>query len=183
MRPMEHGADAIERNSHARSTPFRNLGAVVQEHRFNVRPRDVGAFFEDGCQHALVFAHLIMISAIDISGLLVYRVSIYNQGGYCHAKTAAPHPGETILEDILKPLGMSVNALAKALGITAARLNEIVRGRRGITADTALRLARYLGTSAEFWLSLQLEYDLRVARQAKQKDIERAVRPRSVAAA
>ena len=71
-----------------------------------------------------------------------------------------PHPGETILEDILKPLGMSVNQLAKALGITAARLNDIVRGRRGITADTALRLARYLGTSAEFWLGLQLEYDL-----------------------
>lgn len=94
-----------------------------------------------------------------------------------------PHPGETIREDILKPLGMSVNALAKALGITAARLNEIVRGQRGITADTALRLARYLGTSAEFWLGLQLEYDLRVARQAKQKDIERAVRPRSEAAA
>ena len=94
-----------------------------------------------------------------------------------------PHPGETILEDILQPLGMSVNRLAKALGITAARLNEIVRGRRGITADTALRLARYLGTSAEFWLGLQLEYDLRVARQAKQKDIERAVRPRSEEAA
>jgi antitoxin HigA-1 len=74
---------------------------------------------------------------------------------------------------------MSVNRLAKALGITAARLNEIVRGRRGITADTALRLARYLGTSAEFWLGLQLEYDLRVARQSKQKDIERDVHPRS----
>jgi addiction module HigA family antidote len=94
-----------------------------------------------------------------------------------------PHPGETIQEDILKPLGMSVNRLAHALGITAARLNDIVRGRRGISADTALRLARYLGTSAEFWLGLQLEYDLRLARQAKQKDIERAVRPRSDAAA
>jgi len=78
---------------------------------------------------------------------------------------------------------MSVNQLAKALGVTAARLNDIVRGRRGITADTALRLARYGGTSAEFWLGLQLAYDLRVARQAKQKDIECAVRPRSEAAA
>jgi addiction module HigA family antidote len=77
---------------------------------------------------------------------------------------------------------MSVNRLAKALGITAARLNEIVRGRRGITADTALRLARYLGTSPDFWLGLQLEYDLRVAQRAKQKDIERSVRPRSEAA-
>jgi addiction module HigA family antidote len=93
-----------------------------------------------------------------------------------------PHPGETILEDVLKPLGMSVNRLAKALGITAARLNDIVRGRRGISADTALRLARYLGTSAEFWLGLQLEFDLRLAQQAKLKDIERAVRPRSEAA-
>jgi addiction module HigA family antidote len=94
-----------------------------------------------------------------------------------------PHPGETILEDVIKPLGMSVNQLAKALGITATRLNDVVRGRRGITADTALRLARYLGNSAEFWLGLQLEYDLRLARQERQKDIERAVRPRPEAAA
>src|SRR5205823_13790725 len=94
-----------------------------------------------------------------------------------------PHPGETILEDVLKPLNMSVNRLAKALGITSARLNEIVRGKRGITPDTALRLARYLGTSPDFWLGLQLEYDLRIARQAKQKEIDRAVQPRSDAAA
>lgn len=94
-----------------------------------------------------------------------------------------PHPGETILEDVLKPLDLSVNRLAKALGITATRLNDIVRGRRGVTADTALRLARYLGTSPDFWLGLQLEYDLRIARQAKQKEIERAVKPRSDAAA
>jgi addiction module HigA family antidote len=82
----------------------------------------------------------------------------------------------------LKPLDMSVNQLANNLGITATRLNDIVRGRRGVTADTALRLARYLGTSAEFWLGLQLEYDLRIAKQAKMKEIERAVRPRSEAA-
>jgi antitoxin HigA-1 len=93
-----------------------------------------------------------------------------------------PHPGETILEDILKPLDLSVNRLAKALGITTARLNEIVRGKRGITADTALRLARYLGSSPEFWMGLQLEYDLRTARQAKQKAIDRAVQPRNAAA-
>jgi len=94
----------------------------------------------------------------------------------------APHPGETIREDVLEPLGMSVNQLAKALGITATRLNDVVRGRRGITADTALRLARYLGTSAEFWLGLQLEYDLRTTRQARQREIEKAVQPRSAAA-
>ena len=93
-----------------------------------------------------------------------------------------PHPGETISEDILKPLDMSVNQLAKHLGVTATRLNDIVRGTRGITADTALRLARYLGTYAEFWLGLQLEYDLRTTQQAKLKAIEKAVKPRSQAA-
>jgi addiction module HigA family antidote len=95
---------------------------------------------------------------------------------------SAPHPGETIREDILEPLAMSVNQLAKALNITATRLNDIVRGRRGITADTALRLARYLGSSAEFWLGLQLQYDLRTARQQRQKEIDKVVRPRSQAA-
>jgi addiction module HigA family antidote len=88
------------------------------------------------------------------------------------------HPGETIREDVLKPLDMSVNQLAKALSVDAARVNEIVRGRRGITADTALRMARYLGTSAEFWIGLQLDYDLRVARQLKLKKIEREVKPK-----
>jgi antitoxin HigA-1 len=92
------------------------------------------------------------------------------------------HPGEIVKEDILKPLNMSVNQLAKALAVDAARLNEIVRGRRGITADTALRLARYLGTSAEFWIGLQLDYELRVAKQERLKEIERAVTPRSEAA-
>src|SRR5437870_11248678 len=99
------------------------------------------------------------------------------------AKLLPPlHPGETIKEDVLKPLNMSVNQLAKSLAVDAARLNEIVRGRRGITADTALRLARYLGTTPEFWLKLQVHYELRVARQTKLKDIEHAVRPRTEAA-
>lgn len=98
-------------------------------------------------------------------------------------RIAPPHPGETIREDILPQLNMSVNQLAKCLGITAARLNEIVKGKRGITADTALRLARYLGTSAQFWLGLQLEYDLRIAEQTKLADIERRVHPRADGAA
>ena len=92
------------------------------------------------------------------------------------------HPGEILREEFLSPLKMSVNQLAKLLAIDTARLNEIVRGRRGITADTALRLARYLGTSPEFWLKLQMNYELRVALQTKQKEIERAVRPRTQAA-
>src|SRR5215470_9069245 len=93
------------------------------------------------------------------------------------------HPGETIREEVLKPLNMSVNQLAKALSVDAARLNEIVRVRRGITADTALRLSRYFGTSAKMWLNLQVDYDLRVAQQSKQKEIERAIQPRPEAAA
>ena len=88
------------------------------------------------------------------------------------------HPGETIREDVLNPLGMSVNQLARAIAVDAPRLSEIVRGRRGITPDTALRLARYLGTTAEFWLGLQLEYDLRIARAERLKMIEREVRPK-----
>jgi antitoxin HigA-1 len=96
--------------------------------------------------------------------------------------TPPPHSGEPIRNDFLEPLGMSVNQLAKALGITATRLNDVVRGRRGITANTALRLARYLGTSAEFWLGLQLEYPLRTARQSRQRAIDKVVKPRSAAA-
>lgn len=92
-----------------------------------------------------------------------------------------PHPGETIKEDYLAPLCMSVNALAKALGIGAARLNEIVRGERGVTADTALRLARYFGTSAEYWLGLQTFYDLRIARQKAGAVIAQRIKPRQAA--
>ncbi len=89
------------------------------------------------------------------------------------------HPGKTIREDLLVPLGMSVNQLAKALAVDATRLNDIVRGRRGISADTALRLARYLGSSAEFWMGLQADYDLRLARHEKLKKIEAEVRPKA----
>ena len=92
-----------------------------------------------------------------------------------------PHPGDTIKEDYLIPLGMSVNRLAKALGVGTARLNEIVRGRRRVTADTALRLARYFATSAEFWLNLQSLYDLRTAEAVARKKIEREVTPLKVA--
>jgi addiction module HigA family antidote len=92
------------------------------------------------------------------------------------------HPGEILREDVLEPLNLSVNQLAKALAVDAARLNEIARGRRGITADTALRLARYLGTTPEFWLNLQTRYDLQVAKQAKAKEIDRVVKPRDQAA-
>src|ERR1700687_2946843 len=78
-----------------------------------------------------------------------------------------PHPGETIREDYLKPLGMSVNKLAIELRVPATRMTEIVNGRHGITADTALRLARYFNTTPRFWLNLQASYELAKAGDAK----------------
>ncbi|HUQ71231.1 MAG TPA: HigA family addiction module antitoxin [Planctomycetaceae bacterium] len=76
------------------------------------------------------------------------------------------HPGEHLREDFVKPLGLSANALARALEVTPARINEILRERRGISADTALRLARYFGTDAQSWLNLQTHYDLQCAEDA-----------------
>lgn len=74
------------------------------------------------------------------------------------------HPGEILREDFMLPLGLSSNALARAIGVTPARINEIVREKRGITAETALRLARFLGTSVDLWMNLQQRYDLERAR-------------------
>ncbi len=91
------------------------------------------------------------------------------------------HPGRTIAEDVLEPLGMSVTALAEDLHAPATRLNAIVRGRRGITADTALRLSYYLGTSALFWLNLQSIYDLKLAETGKGRIIRKQVRRRKAA--
>jgi antitoxin HigA-1 len=79
-------------------------------------------------------------------------------------KLAPVHPGEILLEDYLKPLGISQYRLAKALSVPPRRINEIVHGKRGVSADTALRLARFFGTSERFWLNLQNSYDLDVER-------------------
>jgi addiction module HigA family antidote len=87
------------------------------------------------------------------------------------------HPGEVLREDFLRPAGLSVNALAKALHVPTSRINDVVLERRGITADTALRLARYFGGDAQSWLNLQAMYDLRVAEIANRKKIEREVSP------
>ncbi|HEV2615351.1 MAG TPA: HigA family addiction module antitoxin [Candidatus Acidoferrales bacterium] len=88
------------------------------------------------------------------------------------------HPGEILREDFMKPLGLSVNKLALDLHVPATRIGEIVHERRGITADTALRLARYFKTNAEFWLNLQNFYDLEVTRRSgKVSEIERQVSP------
>ena len=87
------------------------------------------------------------------------------------------HPGEILREDYLKELGLSANALAKALNVPAPRVNDIVRERRGVSADTALRLARYFGSSAQFLLNLQTANDLRLAEIETAKRIEKEVRP------
>src|SRR5271154_1566180 len=87
------------------------------------------------------------------------------------------HPGEVLREDYLKPLSMSANALAKALSVPAPRINDVVRERRGISADTAMRLARYFGGDARSWLNLQGAYDLRVAEISNAKRIAREVSP------
>lgn len=88
------------------------------------------------------------------------------------------HPGEVLREDFLKPLDMSVNALAKQLAIPTSRLNDIVLRRRGVTPDTAMRLARYFGGDARSWLNLRTAHDLRTAELAHAREIAQAVRPR-----
>lgn len=87
------------------------------------------------------------------------------------------HPGEILRSEFLEPLGMSVNALALALRVPAPRINDVVRGKRAISADTALRLERYFGASAQFWLNLQIAFDLRVATAAAGEQIEREIEP------
>lgn len=88
-------------------------------------------------------------------------------------------PGEIIREDVLEPLGLSANALARALDVPANRITAILNGTRAVTADTALRLSRYLGTTPQFWLNLQTSYDLRKAEQEFGSSIARAVKPRA----
>lgn len=86
------------------------------------------------------------------------------------------HPGEVLMEDFMKPLGLSQYRLAKDIGVTPIRISQIVHGQRAITADTALRLARYFGTSAAVWLRLQVRYDLEVAEKELREQIIREVK-------
>ena len=91
------------------------------------------------------------------------------------------HPGEVLREEFLAPLGMSAHELALALRVPATRINDIVNEKRGITADTALRLSRYFGTTPKFWLNLQASYELEVAEDRLGKAVVREVLPRSAA--
>ncbi len=89
------------------------------------------------------------------------------------------HPGEVLFEDFMKPMGISQYRLAKALNVYPRKINEIVHGKRAITADTALRLARYFGTSAELWMNLQALYDLEMARDEIEDRVQAEVEPRA----
>ena len=91
------------------------------------------------------------------------------------------HPGKVLKLDLLVPIGMSINRLAKELHVPANRLSQIVQGKRGITADTSLRLARYFGFTPEYWLNMQAYYDLEITRRKSTRNIEREIKPREAA--
>jgi len=91
------------------------------------------------------------------------------------------HPGEVLLEEFLKPIGLSQNRLALDIGVHPRRINEIVLGKRSLTADTALRLARYFGTSPQFWLGLQRDYDLDITEEALGDRLKREVKVSAMA--
>jgi len=92
-------------------------------------------------------------------------------------KLAPVHPGEILQKEFLEPMSLSQNKLAISLRVPARRVNEIVLGKRGITADTALRLAQYFGMSAQFWLGLQMDYELDIAEDALKSKIEKEIIP------
>ncbi len=96
-------------------------------------------------------------------------------------KLAPIPPGEILLEEFMKPLGIGQNRLARDIDIPVSRVAEIVKGKRSVTADTALRLGEYFGTSAEFWLNLQAGFDLRRIRATAWPEIRRRIRPREAA--
>ena len=92
-------------------------------------------------------------------------------------------PGEILLEEFLKPAGISQNELARAIGVTPGRVNDIVRGKRGITRDTAARLAVFFGTSPDLWINLQARHDAKIAQRELMPVIAKRIRPRSSTAA
>lgn len=95
-------------------------------------------------------------------------------------KLAPVHPGEILQKEFLEPMGLSQNKLAMALHVPARRINEIVLAKRGITADTALRLARYFEMTPQFWLGLQMDYELDIAEDALEDRLEREITPMTV---
>ena len=131
---------------------------------------------------------LAQLGEHSTSDLGVFRITYYARRNALAVRLMAKriknrmrpvHPGEVLREEYLSPLGMSVNALAQALRVPATRLHEIVKERRAITADTALRLARYFGGDAHSWMNLQTTYELRKVALEKGRTIEREVDPRA----
>jgi antitoxin HigA-1 len=96
-------------------------------------------------------------------------------------KLSPIHPGEVLLEEFIKPMDLSQNRLAIDIGVDARRINEIVLGKRAVSADTALRLSRFFGNSAQFWMGLQSQYDLDVTEDQLGKRLDREVRPYAMA--
>ena len=92
-------------------------------------------------------------------------------------KLEAISPGEILMEEFMRPMDISQNKLARELGVNAARVHEIIHARRGISAETALRLSAYFGTTAEFWLNLQSRYDLKLAERTYGNEIKKRIRP------
>jgi addiction module HigA family antidote len=109
-------------------------------------------------------------------------MSIMRPEGGWNITRPGVHPGEMLREEFMKALGISINGLALELHVPVTRISQIVNERRGITADTALRLARHFGTSADFWMNIQKDYELLLTRRKSLKTIERQVRRRTVAA-
>jgi addiction module HigA family antidote len=145
------------------------------------------------CHPAAAWKHFEQIARVSFpSGSMINGVSALNgmKEGHHMSKSSTttprsasgllrnPHPGVILLEEFLKPMGLSQNALARAVHVPPRRINEIVLGKRDITADTDLRLARYFGLSEGFFLGLQMDYDLMQRRRQIDRDL-RTIRPRA----
>jgi addiction module HigA family antidote len=120
---------------------------------------------------------LDLVSWTEVS----HDMSIKRPAGGWKITRKPVHPGEMLREEFMKPLGISINGLALDLHVPVTRISEIVNERRGITADTALRLARYFGMSADFWMNIQKDYELILAQQKSLRTIEKQVRRRTAA--
>ena len=119
------------------------------------------------------------MSSIPIEDVLAGRVDLSDVTDPGRRPTTPVTPGEILREEFMRPLGLSARSLAAALGVPANRVTAILHGQRAITADTALRLARYFGTSPQLWMNLQANFDLNVASRTAGPEIERLVQPRA----
>ncbi len=119
------------------------------------------------------------VSCGEMVTLMMWRLWITTSNGrekMTSKKLPPLHPGEVLLEEFMAPMGVSQNRLGRDLGVSPRRINEIIHGKRAITADSALRLARYFGTSAQFWMGLQSDYDLETAEDRLSEKIAQEVK-------